>query len=409
MKSLHHPAKKRSRLRLRVSRTAEATVRAGHPWVFAESIREQNREGAPGEFAIIYDRFDRFLAVGLFDPYSPIRVRMLHSGTPLQIDRAWWTRQLLQAKERRRGIFDEETTGFRWINGESDGWPGLVLDRYDETLVLKLYTSAWVPHLDELLVVIQAQLNPRRVVLRLSRNIQPAVTKLFRRSDGELLSGPLLAGPVAFRESGLIFEADVARGQKTGFFLDQRDNRRKVGGLAPGTSVLNAFSFSGGFSLYAARSGAVCVTELDISAHALSAARRNFSLNRAITPVAQCQLSQIQADAFEWFFHPPARKFDLIILDPPSLAKRETDRAGALRAYHRLAGHAIKRLSKRGILVACSCSAHVSAEEFFRTIRAAATRPGRRCEVIETTRNAPDHPVSFKEADYLKAIYLAFS
>jgi 23S rRNA (cytosine1962-C5)-methyltransferase len=210
---------------------------------------------------------------------------------------------------------------------------------------------------------------------------------------------------VVFLETGLGFEADVVRGQKTGFFLDQRENRRRVETLASGRNVLNAFSFSGGFSLYAARGGARSVTDLDISAHALESAGRNFALNRASPAVAHCQREAVQADAFAWLGE-SGRVFDLVILDPPSLAKREAERAGAIRAYQRLAELGMRRLSPGGILVACSCSAHVSAEEFFEAVRDAAARSGRKFSELETARHAPDHPAGFKEAEYLKAIYL---
>src|SRR5712691_11413606 len=138
------------RLRLRVTPSAEAVLRSGHPWLFADSIREQNREGEAGELAVVYDRQNRFLAVGLYDADSPIRLRVLHAGKPQTINRNWWSDRLEQSLLRRQGLFDDQTTGFRWINGESDGWPGLVLDRYDQTLVLKLYVAAWLRHLDEI-------------------------------------------------------------------------------------------------------------------------------------------------------------------------------------------------------------------------------------------------------------------
>ena len=125
-------------------------IRSGHPWLYADSIREQNREAEPGELAVIYDRKNKFLAVGLFDRDSPLRVRVLHAGKPVTIDSDWWQTRLEQALTRRRGLFDEQTTGYRCVNGESDGWPGLVLDRYDTTLVLKLYTAAWLPRLEEI-------------------------------------------------------------------------------------------------------------------------------------------------------------------------------------------------------------------------------------------------------------------
>jgi 23S rRNA (cytosine1962-C5)-methyltransferase len=400
-----HAKKPPALLRLRVTAAAERVLRAGHPWVFAESIQEQNRPGETGELAVIYDRKSRFLALGLFDAGSPIRFRSLQVGEPQNIDRDWWLRRLVGALQTRNGLFDPATTGYRCINGESDGWPGLVLDRYDTTLALKLYSAAWLPRQQEILGIITQQLKPERVVLRLSRNIQAEAQNRFNLKDGDVTKGPPLSGPVTFLESGLRFEADVLRGQKTGFFLDQRENRRLVEKLARGCDVLNAFSFSGGFSLYAARGGARSVTDVDISRHALDAARRNFELNSADPAIAACRHELAQADAFEWLAASAKRRFDLIILDPPSLAKREAERAGALRAYNRLARLGLNRLAPGGILVACSCSAHVSAAEFFDVIRKAARSAGR-FEELRTNGHPPDHPATFKEAEYLKAIFL---
>ena len=412
-----------TRLRLRITAAAESAVRSGHPWVFCDSIVDLNRAGQTGELAVIYDRKDQFLAVGLFDPDSPIRVRILHAGRPQTIDHAWWQARLEQAIARRRDWFDAQTTGYRLIHGESDGWPGLVLDRYDTTLVLKLYTAAWLPRLEDTLTLLKENVPGERVVLRLSRNIQSFAEGRFQRRDGEIIfsqqaeSDPPSPGsfgaagfgaPVIFMESGLRFEADVVRGQKTGFFLDQRENRREVELLAPGRRMLNAFSFSGGFSVYAARGGAAAVTDLDISAHALAATQRNFALNQNFPGVAACHHDIVQGDAFEWLAD-SAAKFDLVVLDPPSLARRATEREGALRAYERLATLGIARLAPGGILVAGSCSAHVPAEEFFELVRRAAAKSGRKFAELKTLRHPPDHPATFKEAEYLKVIYLKFA
>jgi 23S rRNA (cytosine1962-C5)-methyltransferase len=396
------------RLRLRITAAAESAVRFGHPWIFCDSVRELNRAGQTGELAVIYDRKDCFLAVGLFDPDSPIRVRILHAGKPQTIDHAWWQARLEQAIARRRDLFDAQTTGYRLIHGESDGWPGLVLDRYDTTLVLKIYTAAWLPRLEDTLTLLKENVPGERVVLRLSRNFQSFAEGRFQRSDGQVLHGPPPAGPVIFQESGLRFEADVLRGQKTGFFLDQRENRREVETLAQGRRVLNAFSFSGGFSVYAARGGATAVTDLDISAHALASAQRNFALNQNFPGVAACHHDTAQGDAFEWLAD-SAAKFDLVVLDPPSLARRTTEREGALRAYERLATLGIARLAPDGILVAGSCSARVPAEEFFEIIRRAAAQSGRKFAELKTLRHPPDHPATFKEGEYLKVIYLKFA
>ena len=394
------------RLRLRITAAAETILRGGHPWLFAGSIREQNRAGRTGELGIIYDRRNRFLAVGLFDPDSPLRVRVLHTGKPVVLDDAWWRGRLQAALDRRRGLFDEPTNGYRWIHGESDGWPGLVLDRYGTVLVLKLYTAAWLPRLGAVTTLIREALHPERLVLRLSRNILETARKDYHLKDGQLLFGPPLDANPTFLETGLRFEADVVRGQKTGFFLDQRENRRLAATHARGGDVLNAFSFSGGFSLYAARGGAQSVTDLDCSAHALAAARRNFALNRDDPSVAACRHETVQADAFAWLEHNQARQYDLIILDPPSLAKREAERAGAIQAYGKLAANGLRLLRPPGVLVAASCSAHVSATEFFEAVRQAARKSGRPFVELATTGHPPDHPASFAEAQYLKCLYL---
>jgi 23S rRNA (cytosine1962-C5)-methyltransferase len=402
------------RLRLRVTAVAESIVRSRHPWLFADSIREQNRAGEAGELAVVYDRQDRFLAIGLYDPDSPIRVRMLHAGKPVTIDRAWWRERFKTTVARRDGLLDERTNAARLIHGESDGWPGLVLDRYDATLVLKLYTAAWLPRLDEVIDLIRKELNPASLVLRLSRNIRDVARTRFRCEEGWRAFGGEGSGEqsrpasdlVIFQESGLRFEADVVKGQKTGFFLDQRENRRRVETLAAGREVLNAFSFSGGFSLYAARGGATAVTDLDISEHALLNAKRNFALNESLAPVAACRHETIQGDAFAWLEINQGRQFDLVVLDPPSLAKREAERAGAIQAYGRLAGNGLRALRPGGVLVAASCSAHVSAAEFFEALRGAARGAGRRFRELETTGHPPDHPATFAEAGYLKCLYL---
>lgn len=425
------------RLRLRVTAAAESAIRGGHPWVFDASIREQNRAGQAGEFAVIFDRRDKFLALGLYDPLSPIRVRVLHQGKPANADEAWWRTRLQATLARRSGLFDAQTTGYRCISGESDGWPGLVVDRYDTTFVLKLYSAVWLPRVPEIVRWLSDALpalvgrdsvepsnerreasadqvgergstesNPIRLVLRLSRNIQTLAETEFRLRDGQVLVGDAPPGPIVFRETGIRFEAEVIRGQKTGFFLDQRENRRRVETLAAGRDVLNAFSFSGGFSLYAARGGARSTTDLDISPHALDSARRNFALNAADPHIAACRHDCAQADTFNWLAASATADFDLAVLDPPSLAKREAERAGAVQAYRRLALLGIPRLRRGGILVAASCSAHVTSEEFFAAVLDALHTSRRRFVELARTLHAPDHPATFAEAHYLKCVFV---
>lgn len=398
------PAEKQSMLRLRITSTAEWKARSGHPWIFSDSIRAQNRQGAAGELVVIYDKWDNFLAIGLFDPTSPLRVRILHAGKPQTIDDAWWRGRLERALVEREKLFGADTTGYRCINGESDGWPALVLDRYGETCVLKIYSHIWFPRLEQVSRLVVDRLRPKRVVLRLSRNAadHSPVSSIV---DGSILHGDPVQEAVLFRENGLEFEADVLRGQKTGFFLDQRENRYQVGELARGRTVLNTFSYSGGFAVYAARGGAARVTNVDVSAHSISAAERNIARNEEVT--RHCAFEHARADAFDWLKR-CREQFGIVVLDPPSFAKRESERSGAMEAYLRLARLGINRVESNGVLVAASCSAHVSTEEFFSTVRTAAKKSGRRFRELRTTGHAADHPARFPEATYLKCIYIQF-
>ena len=341
------------RLRVDLFPRAESAVRSGHPWIYAESIRGQNREGQTGELAVMYDKRDRFLAIGMYEAESPIRLRILHHGKPANLDRSWWLERAQNCLARREGdVLKPGTDGARLINGESEGFPGIVADKYAGTLVVKIYAAGWLAMWEEIESVFREVFSPDHLVLRMSRNVAEragdfGIAEGFRGEVGE--------ETVVFSENGIRFESAVLHGQKTGFFLDQRDNRARVELLAEGRDVLNVFSFSGGFSLYAARGGAKSVTDLDISSHALESASRNFSLN---TGIAGTERHAVQADAFRWM-EEDGGKYDLIIVDPPSLAKRASEREGALRAYRRLNTRAMAKLRPGGILLAASCSAHV--------------------------------------------------
>lgn len=395
-----------SRLRFTLRPRAEAAVRRGHPWVFAESIKSSNREGGCGELAVIYDRRDRFLAVALHDPDSPIRLRVLHQGSPATIDAAWWRARLGDCLARRASLTASgETDGLRLVNGDSEGFPGLVADRYGDTLVVKIYSAVWLPRWAEVEAALREILEPEYLVLRLSRNLADAA-RAAGLDEGYL--GAVGDERVVFRENGLRFEAEVLLGQKTGFFLDQRDNRQRVGECSEGRDVLNLFSFSGGFSVYAARGGARSVTDVDISGHALESAVRNFRLNAKDPSIASIDHRSVQADVFEWIAS-GGPEFDLVVVDPPSMARRDREREGALRAYRRLNAAAIGRLRPGGILVAASCSAHVHPGEFLGLVREVARISGRPWRELWTSGHAADHPAGFPEAGYLKAICLEFA
>ena len=393
---------------VRLTHSAERWVRKEHPWLYAESIRSRSREGAAGDVAVIHDRDDKVIALGLYDPDSPIRIRVLHRGGPRAIDRAFLAERLRAAAIVRAHLPGEGTTGYRLVNGESEGLPGVVVDRYEATCVLKLYTAAWLPHLAELRAALDAVAAPERVVLRLARAVAPLAESRAGLADGALLAGPPLAGPIVFRECGLFVRCDPMHGQKTGWFLDQRENRARVGRRAAGKTVLDAFAYTGAFALHAARGGAASVLSLDASRIALEEARANFALNRADPNVAACRHETLHADAFSELARlaDAGRRFALVVLDPPALAHAADDVPGALHAYARLAEAGTGLLAPHGELVAASCSARVSADALAEAVHAGAARAGRALAEEERTAHAIDHPASFAEAAYLKCLFL---
>jgi len=393
---------------VRLTHSAERLVRMEHPWLYAESIRSASREGDAGDLAVMFDHKQKLLALGLWDPDSPIRIRVLHRGKPRPIDRTFFAERLRDALAIRAPLEAQATTGIRVVNGDSDGLPGLVLDRYASTLVLKLYTAAWLPHLPEVRAAIDGVLAPERLVLRLARAIERACEQRAGLSDGALLAGPALDAPLDFRENGLRFRCDPVRGQKTGFFLDQRENRARVGELARGKRVLNAFSYTGGFSLYAARGGATDVVSLDSSRAALDEARENFALNADVPEIARANHTCVCDDAFSALarLEREKQRFELVVLDPPAFAKSRDEVGSALSAYAKLAELGCGLLAPEGLLVMASCSARIDADALAGAIHKGAARAGRKLDEWQRSAHALDHPVRFPEGAYLKCLWL---
>jgi len=389
-----------SNVAVRVTADALRQVRHGSPWVYDGSIVSAKPDGAePGALAVIFDGDRKFAAIGLWDPDSPIRVKVLHHGKPVTIDAAFWRSTLSTALDRRSGLVaDGDTTAYRLVHGENDGLPGFVADRYDRTVVVKLYTAAWFPHLDAIVAELVALTGVDRVVLRAARSVAGD-------RDGTVLHGPSLDGPVRFRERGLVMEADVATGQKTGHFLDQRDNRTLVRGIAAGRDVLDVFASTGGFALAAAAGGAASVHLVDLAAPALDTARRNLAHNpRAI---AGTDTRFTVGDAFEVIERLAAagERYDLVVVDPPSFAQNQASVDRAVRAYARLTHLALGVLAPGGTLVQCSCSSRVTTDQFFDTVHHAARVAHRPLNEVRRTGHAVDHPIGFEFGGYLKALF----
>jgi 23S rRNA (cytosine1962-C5)-methyltransferase len=398
------PAK---RIALHINAPAERALRQGHPWVFDQSITEQSHAGAPGDLAVIFDDNRRFLAIGLYDPTSTIRVRVLQSRDSATINTSWFQNKLTIAARVRSGLEEKNTTGYRLVHGENDGLPGLVIDRYADTLVLKLYTPAWIPHLKDFCDALALVSPATHLTLRLNRSLQKQTEYLHGLSDGMTIS--LLTHPslILFKENGLTFESDTVNGQKTGFFLDQRDNRMRVEKISKGKSVLNVFAYTGGFSVYAARGGAKEVVSVDVSAPAIAAAIRNMGHNQHIVTVATALHETIAEDAFDVLEHMASQKrlFDVVIIDPPMFAQSEKQIDGALSAYRKLTRLGLDVLRKGGTLVQASCSSRVESDSFFEAIHRSANEAGRKLTEIGRTGHALDHPIRFKEGAYLKCLF----
>lgn len=391
-----------NRLAIRLKPAAERMVKKGHPWVFDKGIVKQNKEGKAGDLAIIFDnKKNKFLACGLYDPHSPIRIKILQVHQSATIDQDWFAQKTRAAYAIRQPLLQTDTNSYRLIYGENDGLPSLIADVYDHVLVVKLYAAIWFPYMNmilpELLAVSQAQ----TVVLRMSRNLEKQGNELGLQ-DGQVIHGILEEEVVIFREHGLQFSANVIHGHKTGYFLDHRHNRLQVGTLAKGKTMLDVFAYAGGFSVHALAQGATAVTSLDISAKALQMAKENAALNSH-----QGKHILLPADAFEGLDNlvKQGEKFDVVVIDPPSFAKKAEEVPGALQSYYRLAVLGTKLVQKGGWLILASCTARIPAALFFETVEKALVNSNLTFQATEKTYHDIDHPATFEEGKYLKCGY----
>ena len=377
-------------------------AKSAHPWVYSQSIQKIKAGGKPGDVVILFrHRDNQVFGVGLYDPDTPIPIKMLHYHGRQAIDAAFFRGRIEAAWARRSPLRSEHrATAYRLVYGENDGLPGLIADLYDRVLVVKLYSLIWLPHLRGVLQGLAETSGCSALVLRLSRQLQKADTAGLR--DGQVLLGQLAHEDVEFEEYGVRFKANVIRGHKTGFFLDHRENRHKVGLLAEGKTLLDVFSYAGGFAVHALAHGATEATCLDISRQALELAQQNADLNPH-----SGRLITLAGDAFAVFDELMAqrRQYDLVVIDPPSFAKSGDEVRTALRKYAQLAaaGRALTRSG--GVLVLASCSSRVTADDFFGTVEPTLGVAEGRFTAIGKTYHAIDHPVGFPEGAYLKCGY----
>jgi 23S rRNA (cytosine1962-C5)-methyltransferase len=376
-----------------------SAIRKGHPWVFREQFRSGLNELVPGSEATLLGPDGAPCGRALVDPGSALAARVWSVDPSARLT-ALLPERLGRAMALRATILDPTTTAYRWVHGEGDRMPGVVVDRYAHVAVLRLDGEAiatWTDRLADLLFELAAPRGVRSIALR----------STIRGSESKLvtLRGEDPPEVVAVEEHGMPFLVDLAHGQKTGAFLDQRDNRRRIRGLAHGRRVLNLFSYAGGFSLAAALGGASAVTSVDVAASAHVTAQASFGHAN----VSLDDHRFVTADVFRFLEQARARgeRWDLVISDPPNMAPNEATRPRALAAYRRLHGLCASVLEDSGMFFAASCSSHVGLDEFLATLGDDALGRGD-LRILEIAGAGPDHPVlpGFPEGRYLKACLL---
>jgi 23S rRNA (cytosine1962-C5)-methyltransferase len=385
--------------RIYLKQGRERPVLNGHPWIFSGAIERMHGDFAAAGVADVFDFKKSWIARGLYNPSSQIRVRVLTSKDE-PIDGDFFRRRIERAVTLRNRCVAPDADAYRLINGEGDFLPGLVVDRYADFLVCQFMTAGMEQHKALIADVLMAAASGKG---------------LFEKSDGKvreeeglgsavgMLAGEEPPDLIEVQENRFRFLVDIRRGQKTGFFLDQRDNREFLKRLARDATVLNCFSYSGGFSVYALGGGARSVISLDSSRPALELAERNFALNGLQGDDSEL----IKGDAFAYLKESSAT-FDIIVLDPPSLAHRRSDVDAATGGYKFLNLHALKKINPGGFLLTFSCSQHLSSDLFQKVVFGAAVDAGRKVAMVKRLGAPIDHPVSLHhpEGEYLKGLAL---
>ena len=381
----------------------EEILQSGHLWLFSGALQQPPYWIEPGGLVDVKSSTGQFVARGYYNPQTDIAIRVLTREVDEAIDLDFFRRRVRSAAELRQVFDPDNTNAYRLINAEGDGLPGLVVDRYAEILVVQVHTFG-MERLRPLVVdALIEETGARGILLR---NDGQA-----RRREGLEVEEPLVAAgavptQVAVRENSVLFVVDPWQGQKTGFFLDQRDKREALRKYARAKRVLNCFSYTGGFSVYAAQaSSETRVTSVDISAPAIEAAREHFVMNGVDPNRHEFHI----ADVFEYLEQAQSEgeQFDVVVLDPPAFAKTQGTRAQALKAYRRLNTLGMQVLRPGGILLTCSCSGVIGLDDLLGAVSQSAQRLQRTVQLLETFTHGVDHPIhlAMPETAYLKAVF----
>lgn len=371
----------------------EHRLTQGHQWVFSNEIKAVNGDPEPGDVVEILRHDEKFLGLGFYHPHSLIAIRLL-SREREEITFDFFEGRINRALQLRKRFFPESES-FRIVHGESDFLPGLVIDKYNEFLSIQTFSYGMDRRLTLICDVLESIFHPKAIV---ERNESP-----LRSLEGLPLKKSVLRGSLdqtIITEHGVKYKVDLLNGQKTGFFLDQRENRNAIRVYAHNAVVLDCFCNEGGFSLNALKGGAKKVVGVDASPQAIAKAKVNTAINQAVGVTFET------GDAFERLkeYASDGRRFDLVILDPPSFSKSKKTVATALRGYKEINTLALNVLHAGGILATASCSHHVTEESFLSSVEAAARSAHRALQLLQFSGASPDHPVlsTMPETKYLK-------
>ncbi len=374
----------------------EKALQNRHPWIFSGAIDEIDNTLTPGDLIEVLSSKKEYLATGYFNPHSQISVRVL-SFSNQKIGQEFFEKRIKDAIYLRSNYFKENTNAYRLIHSEGDFLPGLIVDRYGDFLAVQFLTAGMDRFRDVIAGILSEELRPKGIFERADAK-ERELEKLGSKNG--VIFGEAPPEKIEILENGLRFLVNLREGQKGGFFLDQRENRKLIESVSSGRKVLNCFSYSGAFSVYGARGGALEIVSVDSSQPALELADENFKLNQL-----NVSHKTVKKDVFE-FLREDKSEFDLIILDPPAFCKNKQQIDQAARGYKDINLQAIKKLSARGLLFTASCSSFISPDLFQKIIFGAAKDASRDLRIIQKTSHALDHPINIyhPEGEYLKGL-----
>ena len=377
----------------------DAPVKRFHPWVFSGAIVKQSPNLQDGDWVNVFSSRDEFLGTGHFH-HGSIAVK-INSFQPIEDKVSFWGNRIQNAWDLRSLLPLKDTNCFRLIHGEGDGCPGLIMDLYKDVLVFQAHTIGMHRDRDEIIEAIKNVLGKKiKAIYDKSRETLP--TEYAQSCTNAFVFGEAKV-PYTVKENGISFSINWITGQKTGFFIDQRENRALLAQYAPGKSILNTFCYSGGFSLYALKAGASSVISLDASAKAIYLVNANIELNK----MQELNHQSIVGETLP-YLKANDGEFDIIVLDPPAFAKSMNAKHKALQGYQKINELALRKIKKNGLLFTYSCSQVITRDLFYNMLVAAGIAVGREIQVIHQMTQSPDHPINLfhPESNYLKGFVL---